>query len=58
MPTDKRGEKFLNKSVGIGSQISQSIGILFPTEIDNYVKIVRHQKLYGRYMDDSYIITQ
>lgn len=57
MPTDKRGEKFLHKSVGIGSQISQSIGILFPTEIDNYVKIVRHQKLYGRYMDDSYIIS-
>lgn len=57
MPSDNRGEKFLHKSVGIGSQISQSIGILFPTEIDNYVKIVRHQKLYGRYMDDSYIIS-
>ena len=45
-----------NKSVGIGSQISQVIGIYYPTEIDNYCKIVKACKFYGRYMDDTYII--
>ena len=54
---DNRGEKILHKSIGIGSQISQSIGILYSLRIDNYVKIVRGQKLYGRYMDDCYIIS-
>lgn len=44
------------KGVGIGSQISQIIGIYYPTEIDNYCKIVKGCKYYGRYMDDTYII--
>lgn len=57
LPQDNKGEKILHKSIGIGSQISQSIGILYSMKIDNYVKIVRGQKLYGRYMDDSYIIS-
>ena len=46
----------MNKSLGIGSQISQISGIFYPTLIDNYCKIVRQQKYYGRYMDDIYII--
>ncbi len=50
------GEKYMGKSVGIGSQISQVCGIFYPTRIDNYCKIVRGMKYYGRYMDDSYII--
>ncbi|MBQ6503778.1 MAG: RNA-directed DNA polymerase [Flexilinea sp.] len=52
----KTGEKFLKKSVNIGDQVSQNIGIFYPTRIDNYVKIVRGVKWYGRYMDDMYII--
>lgn len=44
------------KGVGIGSQISQIIGIYYPTEIDNYCKIVKACKYYGRYMDDTYIL--
>lgn len=44
------------RSVGIGSQISQIAGILYPTKIDNWCKIVRGVKYYGRYMDDTYII--
>ena len=52
----KTGEKFMPKSVDIGDQVSQDIGIFFPTPIDNYVKIVRGQRWYGRYMDDLYII--
>ena len=43
-------------SLGIGSQISQVLGIYYPTPIDNYCKIVRQCKYYGRYMDDLYII--
>lgn len=44
------------RSVGIGSQISQVAGIYYPTRLDNYCKIVRGMKYYGRYMDDTYII--
>lgn len=50
------GEKYMCKSVNIGDQCSQIIGIYYPTPIDNYIKIVKRQKYYGRYMDDSYVI--
>lgn len=51
------GEKFMEKSVNIGDQLSQVIGIYYPYRIDNYVKYVRSQKYYGRYMDDWYIMS-
>jgi hypothetical protein len=51
------GEKWLEKSVNIGDQLSQVIGIYYPYRIDNYVKYVRSQKFYGRYMDDWYIMS-
>ncbi|MCD8379259.1 MAG: hypothetical protein LUC95_02795 [Lachnospiraceae bacterium] len=50
------GEKWMAKSVNIGDQLSQVIGIYYPHRIDNYVKYVRSQKFYGRYMDDWYIM--
>ena len=50
------GEKMMPKSVDIGDQVSQSIGVSFPTRVDNYVKIVLGVKRYGRYMDDMYAI--
>ena len=46
----------MNKSVNIGDQLSQIVGIYYPYRIDNYVKYVRSQKFYGRYMDDWYIM--
>lgn len=49
-------EKWMYKSVNIGDQLSQVIGIYYPYPIDNYVKYVRSQKFYGRYMDDWYIM--
>lgn len=52
----RTGEKMMPKSVDIGDQISQDIGVFFPTPIDNYAKIVRGCKYYGRYMDDIYVI--
>lgn len=44
------------KGLGIGSQLSQTAGIFYPTELDNFCKIVKSCKYYGRYMDDTYII--
>lgn len=57
---DKRfltGEKFMGKSMGIGSQISQIAGVYYPHKIDNYCKIVERIKFYARYADDSYAIS-
>lgn len=51
------GEKWMAKSVNIGDQLSQIIGIFYPYRIDNYVKYVRSQKFYGRYMDDWYVMS-
>lgn len=50
------GEKFMAKHLHIGDQVAQVAGIVYPVKIDNYVKIVRGIKFYGRYMDDSYVI--
>ncbi len=50
------GERRMEKSMNIGDQLSQIIGIYYPNRIDTYVKYVRQQKFYGRYMDDWYII--
>lgn len=52
-PFDKNGEE---KSLGIGSQISQILAVRYPTEIDMYVKQKLRIKYYARYMDDSYLI--
>ena len=52
----KTGCKYLRKSVPIGDQTSQVIGVFYPHKIDNYCKIVKSIKHYGRYMDDIYII--
>ena len=42
--------------IDIGSQPSQNIGITYPYLIDNYIKIVKGCKYYGRYTDDIYVI--
>ncbi len=52
----KTGKRYMAKSMGIGSQVSQAAGVFFPTKIDTYCKMVRGCKFYGRYMDDIYII--
>lgn len=50
------GERYMSKSIDIGDQTSQAIGVYYPTKIDNYIKIVKGVRWYGRYMDDFYII--
>lgn len=52
------GEKMLPKGVDIGAQPSQNIGIAYPYRVDNYAKIVRGVRGYGRYTDDFYAIHQ
>ena len=48
IPKEKlTGEKWMEKSVNIGDQLSQVVGIYYPYPIDNYVKYVRQQKFYG-----------
>ena len=51
-------EKMMKKHLNIGDQLSQMAGILYPLDIDNYIKIVSSEKYYARYMDDSYIINR
>lgn len=50
------GEKYMCKHLNIGDQVAQVAGVIYPIPIDNYVKIVKGVKFYGRYMDDSYAI--
>ncbi len=58
VPKSKRtGKRYLDRSMGIGSEASQISGVYYPTPIDNYAKIVRRCKYYGRYMDDFYAIS-
>lgn len=50
------GEKYMRKHLNIGDQVAQDAGIAYPIPIDNFIKIVKGVKFYGRYMDDSYVI--
>lgn len=50
------GEKMLAKHLNVGEQTAQTAGTLYPTQIDNYIKIVKGMKYYARYNDDGYVI--
>ena len=47
---------YIYKSVNIGDQFSQDLGTYYPHPIDNYIKYVKAQKFYGRFVDDWYIM--
>lgn len=49
-------EPFGEKSLGIGSQVSQILAVSYRNSIDHYVKEVLRIKEYGCYMDDCYLI--
>ena len=57
-PETLTGEKFLDKGVDIGNQISQNIGLIYPYRFDNYAKIIAGIQGYGRYTDDFYAISE
>lgn len=52
------GERFMAKSLNIGDQLSQIVGVYYPNRIDTYVKYVKSVRYYGRYMDDFYIFAK
>lgn len=48
------------KGVGLalGSQMSQSFSLLYASEIDNYIYHYKHIQTFGRYMDDTYVMSK
>lgn len=50
------GKKYMKKHLNIGDQVSQTSGVCYPMDIDNYIKIVRGCKFFIRYNDDIIII--
>lgn len=46
-----------NKGLGIGAHISQILGVFYATPIDIFCTTVKGYSLYGRHMDDFYIIS-
>lgn len=50
------GSNILRRGVSIGGQLSQIAGVFFPSDLDQYIKTVRGERFYARYMDDLYII--
>lgn len=50
------GKRFMPKSLGIGSPVSQIAGIFFPYRIDNFCKTVKGIHCYDAYMDDRIVI--
>lgn len=51
-------EPFGEKSVGIGSQVSQILAISYRSYLDHFIKEVLREEFYACYMDDSYIINE
>ena len=49
-------EPFGAKSLGLGSQVSQILAVHYTNKIDHLIKQELRIKLYGRYMDDCYLI--
>ena len=42
--------------IGLGSQINQTIALLYLNDLDHFIKEQLYIKYYGRYMDDFYLI--
>jgi hypothetical protein len=45
-----------NRSLGLGSQISQICAVFYPSKLDHFIKETLRIPFYGRYMDDLYLI--
>lgn len=43
--------------LGLGSQVSQILAAFFPNKIDHFIKEKLRIRFYGRYMDDSYLLS-
>ena len=49
-------DAFGDRSLGLGSQVSQMTAVFYPNRIDHYIKEQLKIRGYGRYMDDFYLI--
>lgn len=49
-------DAFGEKSLGLGSQVSQIIAMFYPNKIDHYIKEVLKIEGYGRYNDDFVLV--
>lgn len=47
---------FGEKGLGLGSQVSQILSVFYSSSLDHYVTNYLHRNLYGRYMDDIYVM--
>lgn len=47
-----------DKGVNLGSEAPQIFAVDYLTPMDNYIKIVRGMKYYGRYMDDAFVFAE
>lgn len=47
-------DTFGDVGMGLGSQVSQTLALLYPSDLDHLIKEKLHIKYYGRYMDDGY----
>ena len=53
----KTGKKYMRKSIDIGDRFSQDAGNFYLHRLDDYIKIVLGVKLYHRFADDFFIIS-
>ena len=54
--TDHFIDMFGDVGLGLGSQISQVLSLASANSLDHYIKEFLRIKMYGRYMDDGYLI--
>lgn len=47
-----------DKGLNLGSECPQIFAVYYPTPIDIFFKVVKGEKYYGRYMDDSFDINE
>lgn len=47
-----------DKGVNLGSEAPQIFAVDYLTPMDNYIKIVKGIKYYGRYMDDAFVFAE
>lgn len=47
-----------DKGINLGSEAPQIFAVDYLTPMDNYIKIVKGIKYYGRYMDDAFVIAK
>lgn len=52
----KDGVRYLGKHLFMGDQFAQIAGVTYASPVDTFVKTVKGEKYYARYMDDSYVM--